>query len=70
MADRTVVAARDSGQKNSRISGPIESESTVVLKTAQSGCFWNGQSFAEGDQVECDGVAYECNYGQWVKQRS
>lgn len=68
MAGKTNVAPRDASQKNSPLSGPIESEATVVLKTAESGCVWNGQSFVEGDQVDADGVVYECNYGQWVKK--
>ena len=68
MANKTPVAPMDRNQKNSPISGPVETESTVVLKTAQSGCTWNGQAFVEGDRVESEGAVYECNYGQWGKQ--
>ena len=70
MSHKTSVAPMDRKQKNSPLSGPIESESTVVLKTAQSGCTWNGRSFSEGDLVESEGVTYECNYGQWVKKHA
>ncbi len=68
MAHKTAVAPMDKSRKNSPVSGPIESESTVVLKTAKSGCFWNDQKFSEGAQVESEGAVYECNYGQWVRQ--
>ena len=68
MAEKTQVAPRNPNQKNSPLAGPIETESTVVLKTATSGCVWNGRSFAEGDRVESEGVVYECSLGQWVKR--
>lgn len=70
MADKTRVAPLDPGKKNSPISGPIETESTVELNIAKSGCHWNGQSFAEGDRVESEGVVYECNCGQWARQNN
>jgi hypothetical protein len=69
MADETTVAAMDSTQKNSPVSGPIEGESTVMLDAAASRCLWNGQQFDEGDMVQCDGATYECTYGRWVRAR-
>lgn len=67
MADKTTVAAMDSAQKNSPVSGPIEGESTVMLDAAASRCFWNGQQFDEGAMVECEGTTFECTYGRWVR---
>lgn len=32
-------------------------------------CVWNDREFKEGQQVECDGQVYECNYGHWVIQK-
>jgi len=66
MADKTPVAPMDKSQKNSRISGPTEGESTVMLDAASSKCFWNGQEFPEGALVDDDGTVYECTYGRWV----
>jgi len=67
MADKTAVAPMDSSQKNSPVSGPSESESTVMLNAAASKCFWNGQQFADGAVVACEGTSYECTYGRWAK---
>jgi len=67
MADKTHVAPRDPGKKNSPLAGPSEGESTVVLDAAAASCTWNGVDFPDGAMVECDGIAYECAFGQWVK---
>ena len=45
----------------------LKKPSTVMLDSAATQCVWNGESFADGDMVECDGVDYECCYGRWVK---
>lgn len=67
MADKTPVAPRDPGKKNSPLAGPTEDESTVILDTAATTCTWNGQEFPEGALVESEGQTYECTFGRWVK---
>ena len=57
----------DSSLKNSPLTDATEGASTVMLDSADTQCVWNGQSFAEGDMVECDGADYECCFGRWVK---
>jgi len=68
MSDKTVVDPRNSAMKNSPVAGPVSDEATVIIKKASTTCHWNDQPFPEGALVECDGVTYECNYGQWVEK--
>jgi hypothetical protein len=65
MAEKTTVAPMDPGKHNSPVAGPMEGESTVMLDAAATKCFWNGQEFPDGAQVECEGKTYECTYGRW-----
>ncbi|MGI9336154.1 MAG: hypothetical protein ACR2RL_23655 [Gammaproteobacteria bacterium] len=68
MSEKVTVEPMDRGQKNSPIAGPVEDQSTVLMTAATNTCFWNGQEFSDGDHVECEGEAYECSLGHWVKQ--
>lgn len=67
MSEKTSVEPMDQSKKNSPVSGPTSDEATVMLDNAASKCFWNGQEFNEGQQVDCQGKVYECSYGQWVE---
>jgi len=69
MSDRVTVSKMDSGKKNSPITESVAEESTVMLDNVPAECVWNDQEFNEGQQVECDGLVYECNYGHWVIQK-
>ncbi len=69
MSDRVTVEKMDAGKKNSPITESVSEESTVLLDNVPSKCIWNDQEFNDGQQVECDGQAYECNYGHWVIQK-
>jgi len=67
MSEITSVEQMDKSKKNSPISQPATDEATVLLDKAENKCFWNGRAFDDGQQVDCQGEIYECNYGQWVK---
>ncbi|MFT5176869.1 MAG: hypothetical protein ACI8W7_005069 [Gammaproteobacteria bacterium] len=69
MPDKTTVDSMDPSLQNSPLSNVDDNddESTVMLNNAANQRYWNDQSFAEGDAVECAGTVFECNYGRWVK---
>ena len=67
MADMTTVTPMESALQNSPVIDSGEGESTVILDSAANECLWNGQTFADGTMVECDGAVFECSYGRWVK---
>lgn len=69
MSDRISVEKMESGKKNSPITESIAEESTVMLDNVPAKCVWNDREFTDGQQVECDGQVYECNYGHWVIQK-
>ena len=69
MSGRATVQKMDSKKKNSPITESVAEESTVMLDNVPVKCVWNDQEFKEGQQVECDGQVYECNYGHWVIQK-
>ena len=68
MADKIPVEAMDSSKLNSPVSGPVSEEATVMMDQAKNVCHWNGREFSDGQVVVCDGVGYECSYGQWVQE--
>jgi hypothetical protein len=57
----------DKSKQNSPVAGPVDEEATVMLNTAADTCYWNGQSFKEGDLVDSQGQVFECSLGNWVK---
>lgn len=67
MPEKISVGEMDQNKKNSPISRPSSDEATVLLEKAEKTCFWNGQEFTDGQQVDCQGEVFECTYGQWVK---
>ena len=67
MADKTIVSPMDSALQNSPRIDEVDEESTVMLDGTNKQCVWNGQTFADGAMVECDGDVFECSYGRWVK---
>ncbi len=68
MSEKVSVEAMNHSKKNSPVAGPIEEESTVMLDQASKVCYWNDQEFKEGQLVENEGIEYESNFGQWIKQ--
>ena len=68
MSEKIPVEAMDHSKKNSSVAGPIEEESTVMLDQASKVCYWNDQEFKEGQMVTSEGSAYECTFGQWIKE--
>ncbi|MDX1529374.1 MAG: hypothetical protein R3337_12155 [Gammaproteobacteria bacterium] len=69
MSNRATVGKMDPSKKNSPITESVEEESTVVMDNVPNKCVWNDREFNEGQQVECDGQVFECNYGHWVIQK-
>lgn len=69
MSEKVTVQAMDPSKRNSPVAGPIESESTVMMDEADKVCYWNDQEYDEGQIIDCDGVAYECSFGQWIRQK-
>ena len=69
MSDKVTVEKMHAGKKNSPITESVTEESTVLLENVPVKCVWNDQEFSEGQQVECDGQTYVCNYGHWVIQK-
>ena len=67
MADKTIVTPMDPALQNSPLIDETDEESTVMLDGTNQQCVWNGQTFADGAMVECDGDVFECSYGRWVK---
>ena len=39
-----------------------------MLDSASKVCVWNDQEFQDGQIVSDGATAYECCFGQWVKQ--
>ncbi len=68
MSKKIPVEAMDHSEKNSSVAGPIEEESTVLLDQASKVCYWNDREFTEGQVVTSEGSAYECTFGQWIKE--
>ena len=66
----TDVEAPDSSKKNSEILGPTSDEATVQMDQLEQKCFWNDAEFATGDQVNNNGVCYECSFGRWIEIES
>lgn len=67
MAPKTQVEPRDPDKKSSPTAAPAMEESTVVVDTASSKCFWNDEQFTDGARVECEGETFECSFGRWVR---
>ncbi len=61
------VDPAEPGKKTSDIVGPMSDEATVKMELLDAACYWNGQEFQKGDQIEAAGVCYECGFGHWIK---
>ncbi len=61
------VGPIDTSKKNSEVLGPTSDEATVQMDQLEQKCYWNDAEFSTGDQVESEGVRYECSFGRWIE---
>lgn len=67
MSGPKAVEPADPAKKTSEITSAITDETTVQMdKVKQTSCFWNDETFAQGEQITVDGKCYECSFGRWV----
>lgn len=66
MSDPKAVEAADPAKKTSKVTGPIDSDATVLTVEGVK-CYWNDEEFESGDRVSTDGKTYEASNGVWVE---
>ena len=64
------VEPMDSSKKNSYVIASLDEEVTVVMGDSTTECFWNDVEFPEDSMICDNNVAYECQSGKWLKQKS
>lgn len=66
MSGPKTVEPADPARKTSEILSATSDEATVQMDQLEQNCFWNDESFAQGDQISVDGKCYVCSFGRWV----
>ncbi len=67
MSDPKSVDAADPAKKTSKITGPVNDDATVVTVEGDIQCYWNDETFANGDRISAEGKTYEASNGMWVE---
>lgn len=67
MSDPKPVEAVDPAKNTSKITGPVDSDATVLTVEGNIKCFWNDEEFDNGDRVTSGGKTYEASNGSWVE---
>lgn len=67
MSDPKAVEAVDPAKKTSKITGPVDSDATVLSSGAEVKCYWNDEEFDDGNRVTSGGKSYEASNGMWVE---
>jgi len=67
MSDPKAVAAADPAKKTSQITGPVDDDATVLTTNADVKCYWNDETFENGERISSEGKCYEASNGQWVE---
>lgn len=66
MPEPKIVEAADPAKKTSQVLQTTKDEATVQMDQMKKNCYWNDESFDQGDRIEVDGQCYECSFGRWV----
>jgi hypothetical protein len=67
MSDPKPVEAADPAKKTSKITGPVDSDATVLTVEGDLKCYWNDEVFENGDRISTEGKNYEASNGMWVE---
>jgi hypothetical protein len=67
MSDPKSVEVADPGKKTSKVTGPVDSDATVLTVEADIKCYWNDEEFVDGDRISSEGKNYEASNGMWVE---
>ena len=66
MSDPKPVDAADPAKKTSPVTGPVDSDATVLTQ-ADMKCYWNDEEYDNGDRISNGGKNYEASNGKWVE---
>ncbi|MEX2525773.1 MAG: hypothetical protein WD750_12505 [Gammaproteobacteria bacterium] len=66
MSGSRAVDPADPAKKSSEIVSATSDEATVQMDQLDQNCFWNDESFSQGNQISVDGKCYTCSFGRWV----
>jgi hypothetical protein len=66
MSEPKTVAPADPAKNTSDVLSVTIDEATVQMSQQGKECFWNDESFKQGQQISVEGKCYECSFGRWV----